>query len=279
MTLTLISQVKVDSSLSSSNINVILERLQMRNVVWICEPKVNNFKSVLKGTNLLLNTGTSSASLLPKSKDFLARNNVAICAKEVSRELFVSLQNVTFEKVVLVVTNNETLTLKSTAQRRVFYYHENSGKLKEKYRIGQVDVEHLLGHVRNEKFVPTTDKEFLERRSNFYSVSLKMLVATQPPYLFMDKSTNHNGQTTDVFPINSTRLSGSFHDFTEHLQRQMNMTAERFMWTHPDWGRLDPESGKFTGLVGKLMYEDVRKQSLNFFTFFLRFLINFSFLV
>ena len=138
------------------------------------------------------------------------------------------------------------------------YFLTKSQDLVERYKVNDVTSERVLsrygGHFEEKRF------DFLNRRANFQSAQMKILVERKKPFLdiapLISGEEESKELNNDEFHlISPERLSGIYKDIIDVLAARLNFTAE--FYRRPDrlWG--SQVDGAWVGGVGSLMRGDV----------------------
>jgi hypothetical protein len=196
-------------------------------------------------------SGTTSA--WTDMNHFMNRSeNLVICADQMSKrnqeEIKQHSPELGLGKIVIVITS-KNFSVDVLLNQEVYFFNHETGMMEEKYMINGIMVHNALFKVDKEKIMSNVTQSFLTRRSDFKGITLKLVMAEQPPLLMLKPGTNtiHNEL---INKVQEHQLTGSYHVLTTQLSQEMNWTASRSLFYGSDWGSYDSKSGAWSGLIG-----------------------------
>ena len=87
----------------------------------------------------------------------------------------------------MIVVSNKNITFENVhVNQRVFNLDQVSGVLSENYKVGDRTVSNTIGVFNSSgDYRPLISDDFLQRRSNFHGLSMRLVSAQQKPNLFL----------------------------------------------------------------------------------------------
>ncbi len=226
----------------------------MTDLLWACDCPMRFWKSAVLDDTSKVRIGTSVGWIREWSANVTARlanNHVIVCPEylEVARHHLQANEHLGAKKNVLLIASvgvwqskdisrenvslqdDTPLGLNTTVKQQVYILSSTSGRLLEEYVIAGTRIRRFLGTSKNGHFTASSDlKPFLERRSDFGGVALKIFVKAYMADVII-KPAEGDGTESQVMDgverIPNRRLDGVFHRVANELSRAMNWTATK----------------------------------------------------
>ena len=247
----------------------VLEGLNIKSPYYIADKYDIKYKHLLKHhfqkqeASMLLCSTKSAADIPKTNKEKISSIVQAIGSNADIGVILEPLLSFEFPTVVLLITNSSQLTnmsdLEIQIHQQILFYFEDTQELFEAYKIHNSNIVRRLGLLTGAVLLweENINSNFVQRRSNFQGVTLKVMVE------FEGFSINANPiyQTNaPYFPENETYLLngftyGVFQDVLDLLQDHLNFSAQIFKRKDGQWGMVYPqEDGTFktVGFIGDL---------------------------
>lgn len=248
-----------------SVIDVALEHLSMRNVVWVCDglarqKKISSLKEFFTGDDQTASV-VGSHFLANLGSELMAKSDAVICTEDEDLGGWLERnQAMEVRRTWLLVSSGNDLAAAFPAgiNQRIFSLDVRTGELSESYQLqlqANKLVRNTLGAFRRGtgandddwRFSPATEDTFLARRSDLQGIALRVMVSVQSPFIIFDESEHLNNANHFLTESNDKlakmddeeAIGGLFDELTDILVREMNWTASKFARVDRAWGAYD----------------------------------------
>ena len=154
-------------------------------------------------------------------------------------------------------------TIKVDINKKVFIVDQSTYDSYEVYSINNHQIIRKLGkfHHRTKDFIweNSIEKDFVERRSNFHGMSLKVMTEATGNDVILEQNWK---EKATFFESNQTYsvtkfTRGAFHEILITMQKELNFTADLYKRKDNGWGQVYPQKdGSFqaSGMVGDVFF-------------------------
>ena len=198
--------------------------------------------------------------------DIKRQPNIIIFMEDLNYTNSTSLENVLkqFNNILLVYKDLRQVDpqLKLEISQKVYLLDESSNKVFERYEINGLTIKTQLGKVENKTFVwePGTNKDFMERRSDFQGAILKVMTEDYGTNLLLNSTYKTKAP---FYPSNQTYLvnryiNGLYYEVLHELEKHLNFSSVIYKRKVTSWGFVYPQDNGSvigTGIVGDIYFK------------------------
>ncbi len=225
------------SKASTTELEGMIKGLSLNGIVWLCDNTAvrgggNIFKEAPYGTAM------AWSKPFPGSWNAMRNSSVVVCYDRLPNVTKMQLHDhakmLGITGDVVIITEDNSLRLCTGANQRVYYFNPVSRDISENYVLVDTCVTNELGSLEPSStglaLLVKIKSEFLERRSNFKGVNLKLTLATEMPFIQTNSERVLRAKAArevEDIVVSDSELFGPYISIGDMMSKKMNWTATR----------------------------------------------------